>query len=77
MKNGVLDFLLPKIMKQEISFFMNNLVNGLRKADPSWLGQGFEPGGNVDSFSIEVFSFNDDISHVDADPELHPFLFPN
>jgi hypothetical protein len=44
-------------------------LNGVGDADPSGLGQGLEPRGDVDPIAEQVIAFHDDIPKIDTDAE--------
>ena len=50
------------------------MVNVLRYADASRLGYSFEPGRHVHPVAHDVVTFDQHVSEVDADAELHPLI---
>src|SRR5262245_38533540 len=48
------------------------IVDGLREANSSRLGQLFEANGDVHAGAVKVVLFSDHVPEVDANAELHP-----
>jgi hypothetical protein len=64
--NDVLDLLLAEIDNGEAEAVAHLLVRRRTEADPARLGQGFEPGGDVDAAAQDVAILDDDVADIDA-----------
>src|SRR6516162_1759165 len=62
----VLDLLLAEIVEGEVEAVAHLLVRRGTEANPAGLGQGFEPGGNVDAIAEDVAILDDDVTDIDA-----------
>ena len=54
--------------------FLNLVINGLRDADGTGLGQRFKPGGDVDPIAENVVAVDDHVAKVYADPQFETTL---
>ena len=68
----ILQTVLTDVLEWNFDDLANLIVDGLRDANSSWLGQLFEANSNVHAGAVKVVLFGDDIPQVDADAELHP-----
>ena len=69
---NVLQTPLTDILEWNFHDLPNLIVDGLRDANSSSLGQLFEASGNVDAGAVKIVVFGDHVPEVDADAELHP-----
>ena len=69
----VFQFLFAEIVEGEVEPARRVLLHPRRDANPAGLGQGFEPGGDVDPVAENVAVLDDDIADIDADAEFDPF----
>jgi hypothetical protein len=54
----------------EIELVPDLVVDGLRDANGSGLGQRLEPGGDVDAVAKNVVTVDDHVAEIDTDPQL-------
>jgi hypothetical protein len=64
--------LFADVLKGEGELAGGVLLHARRDADASGFRQAFEPCRDVYAITKDVAVLNDDVSHVDADPELDP-----
>ena len=69
---NVLQAALADVLKWNLDDLPNLIVDGLRDAYASRLGELLEAGGNVHAGAVKIVIFGDDVPEVDADAELHP-----
>ena len=69
---NVLQTALTDVLEGNLYDLANLIVDGLREANSSRLGQLFEANSNVHAGAVKVVLFGDHIARVDADAELHP-----
>jgi hypothetical protein len=56
----------------EIELVPDLIVDGLRDADCTGLGQRFEPGGDVNAVTEDIAAVDDYVAEIDADAHLQP-----
>ena len=66
----VLDLLLAKILKDKGQAVADMVMNGIGDEDAAGIGQGFDPGGDVDAVAIEVVALDDHVAEIDADAQF-------
>jgi hypothetical protein len=71
----VLDGMIAKILELERQLLRDMLVDVGGNADAAGLGQGFQPGRQIDRVAIQAAAVDDDIADIDADAEQHPLAF--
>ncbi len=54
----------------EIELVPDLLVDRLRNADGTGLGERLESGGDVDAIAEDVVAVDDDVAEIDPDPQL-------
>jgi len=70
----VLDALLATIREPVGQLVANLVVDDAGNTDPAGLGEGFEPGHNVDSVVEDVVAIGNHIAEIDADAEPNALL---
>ncbi len=70
----VLDRLVAEVGEADVELVAHLLVHGRRDADAARLGQRLQTCGDVDAVAVDPSSLGGDVSHVDADPEVHAAL---
>src|SRR5262249_39964183 len=48
--------------------------NRLGHEDAAWLGQGLDPGCNIDAIAIEIIALDHDIAEIDSDAKHDPAI---
>ena len=66
----VFERLLPHVFEGEVETACGVFPNAGRDADSSRLGQGFEPGRDVDAVAKDVAVLDDDVPDIDPDAEV-------
>src|SRR6185312_12774233 len=61
------------VLERNFDDLTNLIVDGLRDADSSRLGQLFQPSSNIHASPKTIVIFRDYIAQVDTDAKLHPF----
>jgi hypothetical protein len=51
------------------------VVDRIGDEHPAGIGQGFDPGGDVDAVAIEVVALDDHIAEIDADAQFDAFVY--
>src|SRR5215472_2191713 len=67
----------PQLLEREGELFEQMVMRLARKVDPTGLGDGLKPGGNINAVAIEVVAIDDDIAEIDADAKLYAFFTRN
>src|SRR5439155_18697379 len=67
---NVLDLLLAQILKHKGQPVADVVVNRVGDEYPAGIGQGFDPGRDIDAVTIEVVGFDDYVAEIDADAQL-------
>ena len=70
----ILQMVLTDVLEWNFDDLANLIVDGLRDANSSRLGQLFETNSNVHAGAVKVVLFGDHIAQIDADAELHPSI---
>ena len=65
----VLERELAQVLEAEVELAADLVVHLAGDADTAWLGQAFQPGGDVDPVAVDVLALDDHVADVDADPE--------
>ena len=73
----ILQTALADVLEWNLDDLANLIVDGLRDANSSRLGQLFEANSNVHAGAVKIVLFGDHVPEVDADAELHPFVLGN
>ena len=60
----------PKRTIAEVELVLDVIVDGLRDADGTGLGERLEPGGDVDAVAENVVAVDDDVAEINPDPQL-------
>jgi hypothetical protein len=71
----VLDGVIAEILELERQLLRDMLVNVGGNADAAGLGQGFQPGCQIDGIAIQAAAVDDDVADIDADAEQHLVAF--
>ena len=67
----ILQMALTDVLEWNFDDLANLIVDGLRDANSSSLGQLFEANSNVHAGAVKIVLFGDHIPQVDANAELH------
>ena len=70
----VLDLLIAQIVEGQRQLVADLVVRRGRDADRTGLGEGFQPGGDVDPVAEQVVAVDHDVADMHADAELHRFV---
>src|ERR1700730_19179914 len=70
----ILDAMAAKRAAIEIELVPDLLVDRLRNADGTRLGERLEPGSDVDAIAENVVAVDDDVAEIDPDPQLETAL---
>ena len=73
----VLDLLLAQILEDEGQPVAHVIMNGIGDEHPAGIGQGFDPGRDVDAVAIKVVALDDHIAEIDADAQFDAALRPD
>jgi hypothetical protein len=65
----ILDTYVAAILEPDFDPIADALVDDRGDADSAGLGEGFQSRGDVDTITVDVVVFNDDISEIDADSQ--------
>src|SRR6516164_1999035 len=66
----VLDLLRAHVLEREAEFVTDLVAHDPADADPTGLGQGFEPCRDIDPVAVDVASVPDDVAEIDSHAEL-------
>jgi hypothetical protein len=66
----VLDLLLAEILKEKGQPVAHVVVDRIGDEHPAGIGQGFDPGGDVDAVAVEVVALNDHVAEIDTDAQF-------
>ena len=66
----VFDLLLAPILECDVKLVAHLVAHHPAAGDPAWLGQRFQPGGNVDAIAEDILIVDNDVAEIDADAEL-------
>src|SRR6476646_5826893 len=70
---NILQTAFADVLERNFDDLANLIVDGLRDANSSRLGQLFQPSSNIYASPITIVIFRDYIAQIDTDAELHPF----
>src|ERR1035438_6331410 len=71
----VLDGLLAARFDFDRDLVAHLLRSTTRYVDAAGVRQRLDPGGDVHAVTIDVVAFDDNVTGIDADPELYPAVF--
>ena len=71
----VLDGLLPARLDFDRDLVAHLLRSTARYVDAAGVRQRLDPGGDIHPVTIDVVALDDDVTDIDADPELYPTVF--
>ena len=71
----VLDGLLPARLDFDRHLVAHLLRSTARYVDAAGIRQRLDPGGDIHAIAIDVVAIDDDVTDIDADPELYPTVF--
>ena len=70
----ILQTVLTDVLEWNLDDLANLIVDGLREANSTRLGQLFEANSNVHTGAVKIVVFGDYVPEVDTDAELHSFV---
>ena len=70
--SNILQSALTDVLEWNLDDLANLIVDGLRDANSSRLGQLFEANSNVHAGAIKIVLFGDHIAQIDANAKPHP-----
>jgi hypothetical protein len=68
---NVLDALLAHVLQRQIEPVAHLVADHPADADPTGIGQGLQPGGNVDAVSVDIVVIANDVADIDPHPQLN------
>ena len=71
----VLDGLLPARLDFDRDLVAHLVRGTARYVDAAGVRQRLDPGGNIHAVTIDVVAIDDDVTDIDANPELYPTVF--
>src|SRR6516164_1634578 len=71
---NVLELPLAGILEGNVDLLLRVFQHPARYADAAGTCNPFQPGCHVYAIPIDVPTVDDDVTHVDADPELDPLF---
>jgi hypothetical protein len=73
----VLDAMAAKWAVVEIELVPHLIVDGVRNANRTGLGERFEPRGDVYAIAEDIVAIDDDVAEIDPNPQLETTLRRN
>src|SRR5229473_1677446 len=70
----VLDFAISERLISANKFVLYLLVNGARDVELARIGNALKTRGNIDSITVNIVCFDDEVAKVDANPILDPVM---
>jgi hypothetical protein len=70
----ILDLLFAQIVEGQRQLVADVVPRSSRDADRARLGEGFQPGRDIDPIAEQVLAVDHDIADMHADAELHRFV---
>ena len=70
----ILQMVLTDVLEGNLDDLANLIVDGLRDANTSRLGQLFEADSNVHAGAVKIVLFGNHIAEVNANAKLHSFV---
>jgi hypothetical protein len=70
----VLDMLFAQVLKHELEPVAHLITHDPADADPTRVGQGFEPCRDIEPVPEDVLALGNHVAQVDPDAELDPLL---
>ena len=71
----VLDGLLPAGLDFDRDLVAHLVRSTARYVDAAWVRQRLDPGGDIHAVTIDVVAIDDDVTDIDANPELYTTVF--
>src|SRR5205814_2297170 len=70
--DNVFNALLAQVIEDQVEPAGHVFLHPRRDANPARFGQSFKTGGDIDAVAENIAVLDNDISDIDADPELDP-----
>jgi hypothetical protein len=75
--NDILDLAFAYIFKCDVDPVANLIVSARTEAEAACLGQGLQPGRDVDAIAEDIVALDNDVAEIDADAELNALVRRN